>query len=293
MSLSNFIKFGVIPSSLAAAAGAPRGESVYTTPGTYSWVAPEGVTSVSVVAIGGGQGGLWDNSGLAEFRASGGDGGGLGWKNNITVIPGQAYTVVVGSGGFRDEASGDPSNAGLGSSSYFIDLTTVAGLASTTSHFNYSTEGGGYVGDGGGFGGGGRASSGGGGGGGAGGYTGNGGLGGSPGTTPGQGDAGTGGAGAGGIGGTRITSSSYTPAGQGGGTGIYGEGNSGLSNGQSGSGGNTTNPLSNPYTALYGGGGGGSFNASNGATNGAGGAVRIVWGEGRAFPSTDVGPTEV
>jgi hypothetical protein len=31
-----------------------------------------------------------------------GGGGGLGWKNNITVVPGQEYTVVVGRGGYRD-----------------------------------------------------------------------------------------------------------------------------------------------------------------------------------------------
>ena len=35
---------------------APSSQS-YTTPGTYCWVAPAGVTSVSVVAVGGGGGG--------------------------------------------------------------------------------------------------------------------------------------------------------------------------------------------------------------------------------------------
>ncbi len=34
--------------------GAPPGQQAYTTAGTYSWVAPSGVTSVSVVAVGGG-----------------------------------------------------------------------------------------------------------------------------------------------------------------------------------------------------------------------------------------------
>jgi hypothetical protein len=32
----------------------------------------------------------------------GGSGGGLGYKNNITVVPGNSYTVVVGSGGAGD-----------------------------------------------------------------------------------------------------------------------------------------------------------------------------------------------
>ena len=39
--------------SIQAAAAAP-GQQAYTTAGTYSWVAPAGVTSVSVVCVGGG-----------------------------------------------------------------------------------------------------------------------------------------------------------------------------------------------------------------------------------------------
>ena len=36
--------------------GACRGEQQYTTPGSYTWTAPAGVTSVSVVCVGGGSG---------------------------------------------------------------------------------------------------------------------------------------------------------------------------------------------------------------------------------------------
>ena len=36
----------------------PPGQQAYTTAGTYSWVCPAGVTSVSVVAVGGGGGAL-------------------------------------------------------------------------------------------------------------------------------------------------------------------------------------------------------------------------------------------
>ena len=61
--------------------GPPPGQQAYTTAGTYSWVAPSGVTSISVVAVGGGG------------RAGGG--GGLGYKNNITVTPGNSYSVVI------------------------------------------------------------------------------------------------------------------------------------------------------------------------------------------------------
>jgi hypothetical protein len=38
----------------------------------------------------------------------------------------------------------------------------------------------------------------------------------------------------------------------------------------------------------YGGGGGGADNSSNEHGSGGQGAVRIIWGEGRAFPSTNV-----
>jgi hypothetical protein len=48
--------------------GAAPGQQAYTTAGTYSWVAPVGVTKVSVIAVGGGGGG----------RNTGGGGGGLG-----------------------------------------------------------------------------------------------------------------------------------------------------------------------------------------------------------------------
>ena len=34
-----------------------RGESVYATEGTYTWVCPDGVTSVSVICVGAGGGG--------------------------------------------------------------------------------------------------------------------------------------------------------------------------------------------------------------------------------------------
>jgi hypothetical protein len=78
--------------------GGPFGQSQYTTPGTYTWVAPAGVCSVSAVAIGGGGSSTGYGSGT-------GAGGGLAWKNNIPVTPGQSYTVFVGSGGIQQNFS--------------------------------------------------------------------------------------------------------------------------------------------------------------------------------------------
>ena len=59
---------------------AVQGQQAYTTAGSYSWVAPSGVTSVSAVAIGGGGGG-------GSGGGAGGGGGGLGYKNNYSVTP--------------------------------------------------------------------------------------------------------------------------------------------------------------------------------------------------------------
>lgn len=163
------------------------GSSIYTSPGTYNWCVPAGITSVSVVCVGGGSSG-----------SSGNGGGGLGWKNNIAVTPGQALTVVVGNAG---NSSSTPSS---GEDSYFINATTVCGKGAVLS------TGGSFVGDGGGAGG----SAAGLGGAGAGGYSGTGGYRPGGGTDPG----GSGSGGAGGAGG-------YW--GVGGGVGIYGQGTSG------------------------------------------------------------------
>ena len=67
--------------------GGNVGQQEYTTAGTYTWVCPAGVTSVSVVCIGGGGTG----------GAYGGSGGSLAYKNNITVSPGTSYTIIVGA----------------------------------------------------------------------------------------------------------------------------------------------------------------------------------------------------
>lgn len=180
-------------------------------------------------------------------RWLGGGGGGLGWKNGIKVTPNQTYLVKVG-GQYED--------------SYFISTDIVAGLTG-----GFSGEGGLYVGDGGGNGGEGRfeVNP---GGGGAGGYSGNGG----DGILDGEGEvvyaptAGTGGAGGGGGYSTR-----------GGGVGIYGEGASGAAYGGGGSGGQNGSA-----GGLFGGGGSGSGTTM---INAGTGAVRIIWGNGRAFPS--------
>ena len=259
---------------------APIGQIEYTTTGTYIWTAPTGVASVCAVAVGGGGGGgSADGSG-----GGGGGGGGLGWRNNISVVPGQSYTIVVGRAGLRDSAT-------HGGDSYFISTSTVAGLGGRSSSNASGGAGGGRVGDGGGNGGtpnaSGTADST--GGGGAGGYSGNGG--GSAINVNGVAGSG-GGGGGGGAGGSSDAASG------GGGVGIYGQGANGAggvytsddagagggggSGGQAGGAG-TARPNNNGGN--FGGGGGGA-EIDGEAGNGANGAVRLIWGTGRAFPAT-------
>jgi len=250
----------------------PTGQQAYTTAGTFSWTAPTGVTSVCVVAVGGG-------AGSHEYGAGGG--GGLGWKNNISVTPGQSYTVVVGVGGPASNPGGD---------SYFINNTTVKGGAGTNPRWEpsfdrWSYNGGSYVGDGGGIGGKGigfnNANGRRGGGGGAGGYSGAGGNGGSNYNTTSP----TAGAGGGGGGGG-------DPYQGGGGVGILGAGTSGSAGGNNGGSGGANGVAFGSASTVNGGlyGGGAALydsTSSTGKSPGANGAVRIIWGDNRAFPSTN------
>ncbi len=262
----------------------PQGDSIYTTPGTYTWICPANVTSVSVVCIGGGGGG--DNG----YGHSSGGGASLGWKNDITVVPGNSYTLRVGQGG----ASGSQDYSGRygsdGESSYFLNTSTVMGGAGANGEGNQ-----GYVGDGGGNGGAGQhnsSTSNGWGGGGCGGYNGAGGSTNAPSTQPASGS--------GGAGGGMSGSSDTIGAGAGGGVGIYGIGADGVNatttgyGGTGGSGGNDGNNGSSVASGGQGGsyGGGGAMGAKDylgswfGRGGGAGGngAVRIMWGGGRSFP---------
>jgi len=283
------------------------GEQIYSTSGTYTWVAPEGVTSVSVVCVGGGGGGAVHDFNFNNAACQGGGGGGLGWKNNISVVPGNSYTVVVGIAGTVGVNQTNLRPGNPGGDSYFINTSTVkgggGGGGATSGSFN--TNGGTYTGDGGGNGGNGglgqnqsnRAT--GGAGGGAGGYSGNGGFGGRNQSNV-NGSSGSGGGASGGTSNTDTGNFQRGPGG--GGVGLLGQGSNGILptsmyyGGSGGSGGGSGDgafgPLGvNGNGGSYGGGGGSAyyFNNTVGPSPGAGGAVRIIWpGTTRQFPSTDV-----
>ena len=278
--------------------GKARGDVVFDTPGTYEWVCPADVYSVSVVCVGGGGG--------AQMEGKGGGGGALAYKNNIPVVPGTVYTVIVGQGGgpgYFQQIDATPG----GDSSFSLsgaDLCKAGGGEGAVKATHPSagadpTGGTVKAGDGGGGGGKGGVNS----GGGAGGYSGNGGNGYNNSYAP---TAGSGGGGGGGH-----------VRGGGGGVGLFGQGVNGsagfydhtipkgYTGGGGGSGGESGTKRAeysvsgytfyqNTIPGRYGGGapGGGSSAGYLFPVPGASGAVRIVWpGDTRLFPSTDVGPS--
>jgi hypothetical protein len=237
-----------------------------------TWICPDNVFLVSVCCIGGG-----GNDSGAGVR--GGGGGGLGWTNDIPVIPGNPYVVEVGQGGTKDTP--------FGGTSFFDDANTVSGIGGNGSaggNFNGDDGRGGGTG---GQGSGSAGSSGGGGGGAAGGYKSGGssppgGQGNATGGTPGfNGSSGSGGSGGGA---NRPIPSGDASGGAGGGTGAKGQGSNGSAgslnggDGGAGSGGDGTNRFDE-----YGGGTGGGPDPI-GLSQAGGGVVRIMWGGGRSYP---------
>lgn len=78
----------------------------FTTPGRYTWIVPEGVTSISVMAVGaGGKGGTTPLN-PSTVAVNGGGGGGYAYMYNYPVTPGESYTVQVGAGGGTAERLG-------------------------------------------------------------------------------------------------------------------------------------------------------------------------------------------
>ena len=292
---------------------APTGQTIYSTPGIYSWIAPAGVTSVSVFLLTPGAAGAQVEATCCccigrSYGGGGGGGGATAYRNNLSVTPGTSYNVIINTY--------NTTYGGLSSCS-FTGNSGLGVLGTAAYPGNYSGVGaGGQGGQGLGGqwysnGGSGGGASGGtkvsfvraGGGGGAGGYTGTintttGGAGGSQGVS---GSAGVSGSGA--AGGGSGSAAYYVAGAGGGGIGTQGLGSTGAGGvytantsaggGGGGSGGGTASTATtNTPTAggAYGGGGGGATGSVGAIPGGAGGAgfIRIIWpGTTRAFPSTN------
>jgi len=257
-------------------------------PNTYSWVAPWGVTSVSVVAVGAGGGGGYSNLGSARNS----------WFCNVNLVAGGGGGNGVVSAGFCRYRPGGVycgAGGGFGGNGGIYRLSVF-----------YFNEGAG---------------------GGAGGYTAAGGNGAAMSNCGASGRGGCAGGGGAGGGGNSYLSCCRDRRDGGGGVGLFGKGLTGAAGGNGGSGGGNSYGTSNQrYGGDYG-GGGSAYCSSSGAGAGAGGglgwknnitvtpgqtytvqagaqgadsrcrggagAVRIVWpassaAGNRAFPSTNV-----
>lgn len=272
----------------------PTGQQEWIAVGSHEFVVPEGVLFVSAVAIGGGQGAY------NEPRGRGGDGADLRWRNRIPVTPGETLTIKVGAGGVSStvfsQRQGGNSSVYRGNEA-LLEAAGGANIDSTPITMQYvdgrwqePTSGPVIGGGDGGEAGAGVDDTGPGGGGGAGGYLGNGGRGGNRTTTARGGQDGSGAAGGGAYYYTGTNDSHHATAG--GGVGLQGRGRTGDGGarndpsvgGQAGSGGVDGTWI---LAGLYGGGARGrSSNNTFGGVNGANGAVRLIWGPGRGYPST-------
>lgn len=263
------------PSAYSAASNSAvpvviSGQQAYTTAGTYSWVAPSGVTSVSVVAVGGG-GGSWNNGGT---NTNAGD----SYFNNTSTVKGGAGSNGTGStpnGGLGGNYTGDGGGNGGrgryggGGAGGYSGAGGEAGWASGPlgSYVGYAGSGGGA---------------------GGGGYGGGGGVGVLGSGSNGAGGNGTTAAEAGSGGGVTPVYNESLPNVSG---GSYGGGGTGWGGSGGGGGGaglgyknNITVVPGNSYTVVVGNGGLGTY------SRGAAGAVRIIWpGTTRSFPSTNTG----
>jgi len=298
----------------------PTGQAEYTSSGTHSFTVPEGVYSISAVAIGGGGGGsgFYDADPIVYTYGDGGGGGALSYNISTAVTPGEVLTVQVGAGGARGLRISD--NSGYhqafgddgGDSGIYRQSTPLllakggqrggrddipaypAGGAGGASGFGVGQvrRQGGPSRDAQDYRGSYNETT---GGGGAAGYGGEGGIGGSSSSTASiTSTDGSGGGGGGGRGG------STRGGGGGGGTGIFGQGANGAAGSSSnpadggdggslGNDGGTVSSGTGGNGGFPGGGGGGGGGGGVGGGNGADGAVRILWGPNRSYPTTNAG----
>lgn len=281
-------------STLATGGTTPPGQVVFAgttlVAASGTWIVPAGVDSICVFGVGC----TADANNGTTVNGAGCGGGAAGYSNNIEVFPGEGLDYYAGKSGDQIATTLKRGTTTLFSIDYGRPPTGQGGGGQGGRIINCTADVKHAGGDGGNSNAYGSASwSKGGGGGGAGGYAGNGGNGGgaysSTAPTAGQG----GGGGGGGYAGGTVSAS----GGGGGGVGLLGQGTNGTagvanivtpggggagSNGTSGSMGSTNT----------GGGSGGSYGGGPGGGRGGlggPGALRIIWGPGRAYPSTNTG----
>lgn len=253
-------------STIMGAAGGPTGPvgqvSWFSASLSTTWVCPAGVTSICAVCVGiGGNAQSSYDTPSDTWYSWGGSGGGLAWVNNIAVVPGTTYYIVIGPSAGSYFSTGGSAVAAC-RAEHGAGLSAAGGRALVGTGGQGGPGAYGVDGDAGGSG--------------AGGYAGMGGAGNGIGGSGNQ-TAGAGGGGGGGTGGFG-----------GGGVGVGGQGASGAAATTTwgGGGSGAITPSVNGTGGNFGGGGG---CVMGGTGTGGMGAVRLIWGAGRSFPSTLTG----
>ncbi len=116
---------------LLAGKGNAQKTTTYSTAGTYTFVPPCDVTSITVQAWGAGGGGGYART--ANGAAGGGGGGGAYASSVVAVTPGVAYTITVGAGGAGAVNNGSPSENGNNSTFNTTILVAAGGFAGASS----------------------------------------------------------------------------------------------------------------------------------------------------------------
>jgi hypothetical protein len=116
------------------------GSDTFTTAGNGNWIAPAGVTSITVACWGGGGGGGADTNN--NNGAGGGGGGGAYALTTYTVVPGNTYTYTVGAGGSGGTTGGGAAAAGGTSSFHGGSCIALGGGAGANAGNNSNGNGG-------------------------------------------------------------------------------------------------------------------------------------------------------
>lgn len=110
--------------AILASGKPPYHKDSYTSPGTYTWTCPAGVTKARVTVAGGGAGGCVVNEGMIHNRRKSGGSGAL-ITSTVSATPNSSYSIVVGAGG----AGGDHSYAKNGGTSSALGIQAQGGKA--------------------------------------------------------------------------------------------------------------------------------------------------------------------
>lgn len=132
--------------AILASGKPPYHKDSYTSPGTYTWTCPVGVTKAKVTCAGGGGGGLAVRTKYpaADWRTAHASGGtGELTTSIIDVTPNTSYTIVVGKGGdpwvFNTASKPPyPSYAGNGGVSMFNTSVSARGGGGASLTYNGS-----------------------------------------------------------------------------------------------------------------------------------------------------------